>query len=100
MKTYYKASGSHTDSKIVEVGIATILGDAIDDLLESGMDEDMHFRGSWDDIEDDDLETAINNSMIMGQVMEYIRPLILKRLQAALEDRRKEHMMLGYRGAL
>jgi len=81
--------GSRYDRHLV--GLDVVLGDAVMDLIDSGVDEDAHFWGSgWHEIDDDELEFALNDSSIMLKMSEYIRPLLLDKLREVLAERKAE----------
>lgn len=87
MKKYYRAVQQDID----EVGLDVVIGDAVLALVESGIDEDAHFWDSaWRDIDDDDLEFALNSSQVMSQVIEYIRLPMIEKLREVLASRRAE----------
>jgi len=88
MKRYLRGT---EDKQIVQVGFDVVLGDAVLALVESGIDEDAHFWDSaWRDIDDDDLEWALNDSGTMAMMIEYIRLPLVEKLREVLEARRKE----------
>jgi len=87
MKKYYRG----VQQDIVEVGIDVVVGDALLALVESGLDEDAHFwANAWHDIDDDDLEFALNNPGTQARIIEYVRLPLIEKLKEALADRRKE----------
>lgn len=87
MKKYYR--GIQQD--VVEVSLDVVIGDAVLALVESGIDEDAHFWDSaWRDIDDNDLEFALNSSTIMLRVIEYIRLPLNEKLREVLAARRAE----------
>jgi hypothetical protein len=73
-----------------QVGFDVILGMAILDLVRSGMHEDAHHRGFWLDMDNDDLENAINNPSFVSKTIAYIRPGIDDLLREVLESRRED----------
>jgi hypothetical protein len=75
----------------VEVGLDVVLGEAIVELVEWGVDEDCHFMGtSWRDMTDDELDAAINDPETLQKALVYAQKDIVKRLHEVLEDRRRE----------
>lgn len=73
-----------------QIGLDVQTGDAVLDLIDSGLGEDAHFRGFWEDFDDDDLEFALNDSQTMAQVMSYVQLPLIEKLKKALEERRAE----------
>ena len=95
MKKYYR--GIKQD--VVEVGLVVAVGDAVLALVESGIDEDAPFWDStWRDIDDDDLEFALNDSSIMLRVTEYIRLPMIEKLREVLASRRIEKHRIATQG--
>lgn len=81
--------GSNYDE--MQVGVDVILGEAVIELIESGIDEDAHFWGSsWRYLDDDDIEFAINDSTTMLKLTEYIRSTLVEKLHEVLADRKAE----------
>lgn len=66
-----------------------VLSEALVELIESGIGEDAHFRGSWEDLDDDDLERIINDGALMTNVLNLARETLVEQLKLALEDRRR-----------
>lgn len=92
MKQYTKMV-KHDDGtmKLVQVHLDVVIGNAILALVESGIDEDAHFWDSnWHDIDDDDLEFALNDSATMLRAIEYIRLPLIEKLNEVLAERREE----------
>ena len=81
--------GSNYDR--IQVGLDVVLGDAVMELIESGIDEDAHFWSSgWHEIDDDELEFALNDSTTMLKLGEYIRPMLVDKLREVLAERKAE----------
>lgn len=75
---------------VVYVGLDTVLGDAVLSLVDSGIDEGAHFWGrAWDELDNDDIEFALNNSATFSKMIEYIRLPLVEKLKGTLEDRKK-----------
>jgi hypothetical protein len=75
----------------IPVGLDVVVGDAVMDLVESGIDEDAHFWGSsWRDLDIDELEFALNDSTTMLKLGEYIRPMLVDKLREVLADLKAE----------
>jgi hypothetical protein len=88
MKQYFRGA---KERKIVQVGMDVVLGDYLLSLIDSGIDEDAHFWDSaWQDLDDDDFETALNNPMTQAQMIEYVRLPIIERMREVLRKRREE----------
>ena len=91
MKQYFRYANGHNMERF-QVGLDVVLGDAVLDLIETGIHEDGHFwNESWHEIDDDDLEFAINDSTTMLKLESYIRPALVEKLREVLAKRRKEH---------
>lgn len=88
MKRYLRST---KDKEIVEVGMDVVLGDCLLALVDSGIDEDAHFWDSaWQELDDDDLEYALNNPMTQAQMIEYVRFPIIEKMREVLTKRREE----------
>jgi hypothetical protein len=75
----------------IEISLDVVVGDAVLSLIESGIDEGTHFwANSWKDIDNDDLEFALNNPSIQARMIEYIRLPLIEHLKKALKERRDE----------
>lgn len=88
MKKYTRMT---THKQLVNVSFDVVLGDAVLSLIESGIDEGAHhWDHHWHDIDNDDLEFALNNPSIQAHMVEYIRLPLIEHLQRALKERREE----------
>lgn len=88
MKQYLRADENHN---IVDVGIIEALGDAVMDIVDSGIDEDAHFWGSnWREIDDDDFEAVMKDPALQEQLFERVKSRILESLKQVLELRQEE----------
>lgn len=84
--------------ELVPVSFHVILGDALIELLRSGVDEATHLNVGCDKIDDDDLEAALDprsSSIQVEQMMSYIRPAVYDVLREILDDRREEAKRFG-----
>lgn len=60
-------------------------------LVDSGIDEDIHFWDNrWHDLEDDDLEVALNDQVEIDKMLAYAKDAIIEQLREALAKRREE----------
>jgi hypothetical protein len=86
-KAYFRESGVN----IVEINMDVVLGDALLELVDSGIDEGTHFWGSlFRDLDDDDFETAINNPGTQARMIEYVRLPLIEKMKKVLAERREE----------
>lgn len=94
MKDYFRVSEKKPDGThdFVKVGIDVVLGDALLDLVDSGIDEDAHFRGAWQQMDGDDANVLamLENPMVQARVIEYVRLALIEKLREAVQDRVKE----------
>jgi hypothetical protein len=91
MKYLRGSRDAEGNATIVEVGLDVQMGDAVLDLIESGIDEDAHFWGSaWRDLDDDDLEFFLKMPEAQARMIEYIRLPLIEKLREVLAARRKE----------
>ncbi len=87
-KKYFRGT---EDKQVIQVGMDVVLGDAVLALVESGIDEDAHFWSAlWQQIDNDDLEWALNSSTTTSRMFEYIRLPLIEKLKEVLATRRKE----------
>lgn len=88
MKKYTRMT---THKQLVDISFDVVLGDAVLSLIESGIDEDAHhWSHHWLDIDNDDLEFALNNPSIQARIVEYIRLPLIELLKEVLKERREE----------
>lgn len=86
MKKYRRMNANNEH---IDVSLDVVLGDAVLELVESGIDEDAHWRGYWHSIDNDDLEFALKTPEIQTCLMEYIRPALMDQLRQVLKSRRE-----------
>lgn len=92
MKKYLRGSRDNEGNVTLEqVGLDVQVGDAVLELIDSGIDEDAHFWASaWHDLDDDDLEFFLKMPEAQARMIEYIRLPLIEKLREVLAKRREE----------
>lgn len=75
-----------------ETTIDVIMSDCIIDLIDSGIDEDAHFRGAWSDngITASDIDDIINDKECITRILEGMREPLVEKLKDVAESFRRE----------
>lgn len=75
----------------VELEMPDVVVELIDELLDSGLNEDTHFwSSSWEELDDGDLIDFMKDEKQVNEFMMKVKDILMVRLVQALQDRQNE----------